>query len=69
MYDLVVRDCTRAIALKPDDAATYNNRAYAFYQLKEFGKALEDMDVFRRMGGQPEPGFLKGLLQAAGRTE
>ena len=64
-----IRDYDKAIMLKPDYASAYNNRAVAHYAMKAYDKARTDVKMFMRLGGQPDPGFLKALGQAAGPAE
>jgi protein O-mannosyl-transferase len=64
-----VEDYDKAIALKPGFASAYNNRAVAYYELKSFDKAWEDVNMFVRLGGRPDPGFLKALNQACPRPQ
>ena len=40
--DNAIEDFNRAIALNPDDALIYFSRGRAFYQLKQYGKAIDD---------------------------
>ena len=61
-----VRDYEKAIALQPNFAAAYNNRAIAYYAMKAYDKARADVKMFVRLGGRPDPGFLKALEQAPG---
>ena len=61
-----IRDYDRAIALKPDFAAAYNNRAVAYYEIMAYDKARADVETFMRLGGKPDPAFLKLLGQASG---
>ena len=65
-YDLALRDCTRAIELKSDYLDAHLNRARVYYRMKEYQKALADLKTFQNLGGQPAPGFLKALTEAAG---
>jgi tetratricopeptide (TPR) repeat protein len=64
-----LRDFDKAIALQPDYAAAYNNRAVANYAMTAYEKAWADVKMFIRLGGRPDPGFLKALGQAAGPAE
>ena len=64
-----IQDYGRAIALKPDFAAAYKNRAVAYYDLGEFSKAWADVKMSEKLGGRPNPEFLKALEQAAARPE
>jgi len=43
-YDQALRCCNTAIALKPDLAVAYNNRAAAFIRLRQYDDALRDCD-------------------------
>ena len=65
-FDAAIRDYDEAIKLNPDFAPAYNNRAIAYYQVKAYDKARADVNTFVRLGGRPDPGFLKALEQAAG---
>ncbi|MGO8706014.1 MAG: tetratricopeptide repeat protein [Candidatus Brocadiia bacterium] len=70
--DEALSDYSRAIELKPDSpdfAEPYYYRAVIFYEKKEYGKALEDIGKFRKLGGKPSPQFLKDLDKAAGLGE
>ncbi|MGO8703815.1 MAG: tetratricopeptide repeat protein [Candidatus Brocadiia bacterium] len=64
--DEALRDLDQALRLDPDYAAGYYNRALAFYTMKAYGKARADVEMFVRLGGRPDPGFLKALDQATG---
>jgi len=64
-----VRDFDKALTLKPDFPAAYNNRAIAFYNQKEYDKALADVKRLQALGGRPDPEFLDALTQAAGQAE
>ena len=63
-----VRDYDKAIGLKPDYAAAYNNRAVAHYELRAYDQAWLDVSAFQKLGGRPNPGFIKALQQASGRN-
>jgi len=39
-----IKDLNKAIELDPNNAAAYNNRGYAYYNLKEYDKAIRDYD-------------------------
>ena len=60
-----VEDYSRAIALKPDYTEALNNRAVAWYDLKEYPKALADVAALQALGGRAHPEFLKLLMKAA----
>jgi tetratricopeptide (TPR) repeat protein len=63
--DDAVRDFSKAIELQPDYAEAYNDRAVARYFMKDYDKALADVKAAQKLGGQPAPGFLEALTQAA----
>ena len=48
-FDLAVRYYTEAIRLNPKDAATYNNRGYAYLQKGDSDKAIADYDEAIRL--------------------
>ncbi len=64
-----IQDYDKAIALKPDFAAAYNNRAVAYYEMKAYDKAWTDVKMFVRLGGRPDPAFLKDLGRAKGPAQ
>ena len=68
-YDRAIRDFARAIEIDPTNANAYNNRAVTYFHLKDYDRAWVDVSVFRQLGGTPNPGFVKALAEAAGRTE
>jgi tetratricopeptide (TPR) repeat protein len=59
---------TQAIALKPDYAEAYYNRALLYSDMKKYAQALADVRTFEKLGGHPDPGFVKRLTEAAGRA-
>jgi len=66
--DEAIGDYTRAIAINPGYAAAYLNRALARYMLKDYPRALSDVQAAERLGAQPRPEFLRLLSEAAGRA-
>ena len=62
-----LRDFDQAIALKPDYAGAYYNRAMLHFERKEYARALADVKMYEKLGGRPNPRFLKALQQASGR--
>jgi tetratricopeptide (TPR) repeat protein len=68
-FDEAIRDYDEAIQLSPDFAAAYNNRAIAYCAIKAYDKARADVETFLRLGGRPDPGFLKALDQATGTAK
>jgi lipoprotein NlpI len=68
-YQLAVDDWDQAISLKPDFADAYGNRAHAYFGMKNYEKALADVKMCQKLGGRPDPDFLKALNEAAERRE
>ena len=64
-----LRDFDQSIALKPDFVDAYKNRAFVYYTMKDYDKARTDVKMFVRLGGRPDPGFLKALGQATTPAE
>jgi tetratricopeptide (TPR) repeat protein len=67
--DEAARDWTQAIALKPDYAEAYYNRAMLYFDMKKYDEALADVRAFEKLGGHPDPGFVKRLTEAVRRAE
>jgi hypothetical protein len=53
----------------PDNPAPYQGRARAYYGLKEYAKALADVEMCEKLHGSVDAGFRKAVMQAAGRAE
>lgn len=51
----------KAIELKNDMAIAYYNRALTWYQLKDFKKAKQDIDIAESLGHRIHPDFRKAL--------
>ena len=52
-------DYGEAVKLEPDFADAYDNRAHAYWQMKEYGKAMADLEKCAQLGGRgpgPSPG-------------
>ena len=64
-----VRDFSKAVELRPSNAEPYFNRAVMYARLNEFDKALADVKEFQRLGGKPDPEFIRALNQAAGHAK
>ena len=67
--DEAERDLTQAIALKPDYALAYYTRAQLYSEMKKYAEALADIGIFEKLGGHPDPDFVKSLTEAARRAE
>ena len=67
--ELAIADYDRAIRLKPDYAEAHYNLALSHFAVADYARALADIQQFRRLGGVPNPEFVKQLTQALGRSE
>ncbi len=57
-YETAVRDCTRAIELRPDAAEPYIHRANAYFQLGNFASATADFETAIRLNPQAANGHI-----------
>ncbi len=67
-YAEAIGDYTRAIEINPRYAGAYLNRAIAYYAMKDYPRALSDVSAAQRLGGRPNPDFLRVLDKAAGHS-
>jgi len=64
--DKAEKDETRAIALKPDFAAAYYNRALLYVAKRNYKRALADLDSLERIdSGNAEVYTLRGVIRGA----
>jgi len=63
-----LRDFSQSLALDPTNAGAWRNRALLYADRKEYAKALADVRMFEKLGGRPDPDFVKSLTEAAGRA-
>jgi tetratricopeptide (TPR) repeat protein len=66
--DDALRDFSQSLALDPNNAGAWCNRALLYSDRKEYAKALADVRMFEKLGGHPDPDFVKSLTEAAGRA-
>ena len=64
-----ITDYSRAVALQPDFAAAFHDRAVARYQMKDYRGAWEDVRQCRRLGATPSPELLRRLEADSGQRE
>jgi tetratricopeptide (TPR) repeat protein len=64
-----LHDYDKAIALQPDFSGAYKNRALIYYNIRDYRSAWADVKMCERLGGRPDPNFLKALNQAAERPK
>ena len=48
-YDVTISECSRALKLKPDYAAAYNNRGIAYYAMKQYDQAIDDFRMVKQL--------------------
>ena len=67
--DAAIMDYDKAIALNPNLAAAYQNRAIARTETKDYVNAWADVRMLRKLGGTPSPSLVADLTKASGRSE
>lgn len=68
-HDKALPDLTEAIELDPALAVAYGERAVIHFIRKEYDKVWENIHKQESLGLQADPGFLKALREASGRTK
>lgn len=66
-YHEAVADLSKAIQQIPNDSSAYTQRAYTYYELKEYGKAWEDVRKAESLGKKIDPRFLEALKSLSDR--
>jgi tetratricopeptide (TPR) repeat protein len=64
-FDLAAQDLDRALEIQPSSAALYFNRALLHFARKEHSKAWSDVRQGEKLGGTPNPKFLRALTEAS----
>ncbi len=59
-----IADFSRAIAIAPAAADAYRNRAAAYYEMGEFRRALDDLEMAENLGARIDPRFVEALARA-----
>lgn len=59
-----IEDFSRAISVAPFAADAYRNRAVAYYQLQQYDRALDDLEMAEALGARLDPRFVDALAQA-----
>jgi tetratricopeptide (TPR) repeat protein len=67
-YALAISDFDKALALKPGQPETCKSRAEAHYHLKAYDEAWADVQACEKLGGRPEPEFIRSLSRDSGRS-
>jgi tetratricopeptide (TPR) repeat protein len=65
-YELAVNHFTTAISMAPEAAAAYNGRANAYWQLKAFQRAWNDLQKAKELGFEISAGFEESLKKQLG---
>ncbi|NOR65955.1 MAG: tetratricopeptide repeat protein [Woeseiaceae bacterium] len=68
-HDKSLSDLAEAIELDPALAVAYGERAVIHFIRKEYDKVWENIHKQESLGLQADPGFLKALREASGRTK
>ncbi len=68
-YDRAMADYRKALELKPDSPKAYYNLAVGHYYLKQYDQAWASIDKCKKLGGTPNPAFVKALAQASSQPE
>lgn len=64
-----IADFTMTLDINPRFAMAYQNRAEAYYYLKDYGRAWEDVHNAEELGAKIDAGFLKNLREESGREK
>ena len=62
-----ISDLTKVVAINPNYARAYFNRAVGYYQLKQYDKAWADVHKAQGLGIKVNPDFIEALKQASGK--
>ncbi len=68
-YTEALHDYDKAVALQPDFSDAYKSRALIHYNMRDYGRAWADVKMCEKLGGRPDPNFLKALNEAAERPK
>ena len=64
-YEAAIAAFKKAIAIKPDFAEAYNNRAVVHYFRRQYDKAWADVNTCRKLGGKVNRVLLAALRKAS----
>ena len=67
-YAEAIADYTKAIDINPKTAEAFYNRAIAYYNTKQYAKAIEDIDSLHGLG-RPGHEKLRDTLQKLSKKE
>jgi tetratricopeptide (TPR) repeat protein len=63
-FNEAVSDYSKALEINPRFALGYQNRAEAYYHLKDYDRAWKDVHKAQELGAKIQAGFLKNLREA-----
>ena len=66
-YNKAISDFNKAIEIDPKYAMAYNNRGAAYFYIKEYENAWNDVKKAQALGYKIDPKFLEMLRKASGR--
>jgi tetratricopeptide (TPR) repeat protein len=68
-YDQAIADFSKVIEIDPRSDETYANRGVAYFIIKEYEEAWDDVYTAQNLGYKVPPRFLKVLREASGRQQ
>ena len=67
--DRAAKDFDRALAIQPNSAQVYFNRAMLHFAQKNYDRAWSDVQRGQDLGGTANPKFIQALTEASGQTK
>jgi len=68
-FEPALKDLDRSVALAPDSAVTYFNRAHAHEAMGHTAAAVDDLRAYLRLAAPKGPHRREALVRVAGLTE
>ena len=68
-FTQALSDYSKAIEIVPNNANEYSYRAVVYYQLKEYGKAWDNVHKAEELGAAVNPNFVKLLKTASSKNQ
>jgi len=62
-----VSNYSKVIRINPNDTQAYNNRAVAYFQLKDYDRSWNDVEIAEKSGGEVNPQLIDALKQVTGK--
>ena len=66
-YAQAVANYSKFIEMNPNDPEAYNNRAVSYFQLKEYDKSWDDVNMAEKLGSTANPQLINALKQVTGK--